>query len=223
MSPASLTLVIDASTSAGSVALFHGDTLAERRDVSMGASREDELFPAVRAMIEAGAVSASLGAIVCGSGPGSFTSLRIAAAVAKGLAHATGATLYAVPSLLLAAAAHDQPGRFLVHSDALRGERYAMLVSIDDALFVRADSAVMRIATEQVADLADTRVVLTVQGAPLLLPGIPVVPDAARVERVHGWRAHARVALATWEPAYGRVAEAQVKWEALHSRALPDG
>jgi tRNA threonylcarbamoyladenosine biosynthesis protein TsaB len=26
--------------------------------------------------------------------------------------------------------------------------------------------------------------------------------------------------LATWEPAYGRLAEAQVKWEAAHGRAL---
>jgi tRNA threonylcarbamoyladenosine biosynthesis protein TsaB len=26
--------------------------------------------------------------------------------------------------------------------------------------------------------------------------------------------------LATWEPAYGRQAEAQVKWEAMHGRAL---
>jgi tRNA threonylcarbamoyladenosine biosynthesis protein TsaB len=28
------------------------------------------------------------------------------------------------------------------------------------------------------------------------------------------------VALATWEPAYGRLAEAQVKWEAAHGRPL---
>jgi tRNA threonylcarbamoyladenosine biosynthesis protein TsaB len=28
------------------------------------------------------------------------------------------------------------------------------------------------------------------------------------------------VALDTWEPAYGRLAEAQVKWEAAHGRPL---
>ncbi|MGH7657920.1 MAG: hypothetical protein ACREL6_06770, partial [Gemmatimonadales bacterium] len=27
---------------------------------------------------------------------------------------------------------------------------------------------------------------------------------------------------AAWEPAYGRAAEAQVRWEAQHGRALPD-
>jgi tRNA threonylcarbamoyladenosine biosynthesis protein TsaB len=31
------------------------------------------------------------------------------------------------------------------------------------------------------------------------------------------------VDLATWEPAYGRLAEAQVKWEREHGRALPSG
>jgi tRNA threonylcarbamoyladenosine biosynthesis protein TsaB len=29
------------------------------------------------------------------------------------------------------------------------------------------------------------------------------------------------VNLAAWEPIYGRMAEAQVKWEAAHGRALP--
>ena len=29
------------------------------------------------------------------------------------------------------------------------------------------------------------------------------------------------VSLDHWEPAYGRLAEAQVKWEAAHGRALP--
>jgi tRNA threonylcarbamoyladenosine biosynthesis protein TsaB len=29
--------------------------------------------------------------------------------------------------------------------------------------------------------------------------------------------------LATWEPNYGRLAEAQVKWEAAHGRALTAG
>jgi tRNA threonylcarbamoyladenosine biosynthesis protein TsaB len=31
------------------------------------------------------------------------------------------------------------------------------------------------------------------------------------------------VDLATWEPNYGRLAEAQVKWEAAHGRALTAG
>ena len=127
-----LTLVIEASTAAGSVALLRGVCVLQQRAVAMGVSREDALFPALEATLhDEGVVPSALKTIVCGSGPGSLTSLRIAAAIAKGLAHASNVPLYAVPSLLLAAAACDAPGRYLVHSDALRGERYAMPVTID--------------------------------------------------------------------------------------------
>jgi tRNA threonylcarbamoyladenosine biosynthesis protein TsaB len=29
--------------------------------------------------------------------------------------------------------------------------------------------------------------------------------------------------IASWEPAYGRLAEAQVRWESAHGRPLPVG
>jgi tRNA threonylcarbamoyladenosine biosynthesis protein TsaB len=62
--------------------------------------------------------------------------------------------------------------------------------------------------------------------------------DAARAvgpELGENWLPHARgaalllnevlaigpVDLGSWEPVYGRLAEAQVKWEAAHGRALP--
>ena len=35
------------------------------------------------------------------------------------------------------------------------------------------------------------------------------------------WDALPSLALDAWEPTYGRLAEAQVKWEAAHGRALP--
>jgi tRNA threonylcarbamoyladenosine biosynthesis protein TsaB len=31
------------------------------------------------------------------------------------------------------------------------------------------------------------------------------------------------VNIGSWEPAYGRLAEAQVKWESAHGRPLPVG
>jgi tRNA threonylcarbamoyladenosine biosynthesis protein TsaB len=223
-----LTLVIEASTAAGSVAVFDGDRLAASVNAAMGASRDDALFPAVQAALGAaqgkkhveGSVAGSVTEIVCGGGPGSFTSLRIAAAVAKGLAQASGARLYAVPSLLLAAAGHHHPGRYLVHSDALRAERYALRVVIDERLTVRADGAMMRIPTDALEAVAE--------GVPLLAvsastgePGPSVVPHAANLLHIGEWRAKGLADLATWEPAYGRLAEAQVKWEAAHARALP--
>ncbi len=219
---AGLTLVIEASTACGSVALLRGDTLLQHRAFAMGVSREDALFPAVQAVLASACVTpAQLESIVCGSGPGSFTSLRIAAAVAKGLAHATGVTLFAVPSLLLSAAAHDRAGEYVVHADALRGERYAMSVTIDATLQVRATGDVRRVSADSPEILSADRHQLVVLGTSLVSSATRVVPDAAHLVRVQGWRQHGRVAVDEWEPAYGRLAEAQVKWEAMHLRPLP--
>jgi tRNA threonylcarbamoyladenosine biosynthesis protein TsaB len=216
-----LALVIEASSASGSIALVaDGEVVAHRR-VTMGASRDDGLFPAIQSALDAGGVAPSaLTAIVCGAGPGSFTSLRIAASLAKGLAHATRVPLYAVPSLLLAAAGHDRAGDFVVHSDALRGERYAMRVRIDASLMTYADGAVTRVGPEALSHLASGRQRLAVRPFADDAAESIVVPDAANISRVFGWQEAGRVSLEQWEPAYGRLAEAQVKWEAVHGRPL---
>jgi len=47
-----------------------------------------------------------------------------------------------------------------------------------------------------------------------------VVPRASTARWLSDWPAFGPVPLDTWEPSYGRLAEAQVKWEASHGRAL---
>ena len=54
---------------------------------------------------------------------------------------------------------------------------------------------------------------VTLIGAP---PGRLAQPHARSAMRVEA----TVVDLASWEPAYGRLAEAQVKWEASHGRPL---
>ena len=223
-----VTLVMEASTANGSVALLRGERVLHSRPVAMGVSKEDALFPALQDILHREDMSpSSLDAIVCGSGPGSFTSLRIAAAIAKGLAHASNVPLYGVPSLLLAAATCDTPGEYLVHSDALRGERYALRVTIDAGLMVKADGDVSRVSSEALEALANGRQQLVVPGgavsADAFAGSLTVVPDAARLSRVHAWQQLGAVSLDEWEPAYGRLAEAQVKWEAAHQRPLSAG
>lgn len=234
------TLVLDASTARGSVALLHGDAVRTRA-VRLGAGTDDVLFPALSALLaEAGLRATDLAAIVCGDGPGSFTSLRIAAALAKGLAHGTGIPLYAVPSLLIAAASlpmEAPAGTYVVHADALRGERFTLQVVRDTDGSVDACGDVARMATTDVAQHdAAWRVrvdagVSTLRDAPTRQADHDVArddrwvvtPEAAAVARVRGaWR-DAPVDLALWEPQYGRKAEAQVKWEATHGTALPRG
>jgi tRNA threonylcarbamoyladenosine biosynthesis protein TsaB len=187
----------------------------------MGASRDDAMFPAVVDVLSTSALSPrELGAVVCGAGPGSFTSLRIAAALAKGMSHAAGIPLFAVSSLLLAAAAHREAGRYLVTADALRGERYTLPVRIDADGGVDAEGPMTRVAVDDLARIADSRLLLCVPGADGASVGETVAPDASYLPRVMAWDAPGPVSLQHWEPKYGRLAEAQVKWEAAHQQAL---
>ena len=96
---------------------------------------EERLMPAVVATLgEAGCSVRDVTRVICGAGPGSFTSLRIAGAIAKGIVMGNGERvdgLFAVSSLALIVAArsdHLEPGRWLALLDAMRRERYAALL-----------------------------------------------------------------------------------------------
>ena len=224
--PLALLLVLEASSTAGSVALIVNEARVYVRPVVMGAGREDQLFPAVRALLdEAGATAQELSGVVCGAGPGSFTSLRIAASLAKGLADGASVPLYAVSSLLLAAAdAMDAlpAGPAVVHSDALRGERYVLDVLFDAGGRVRSDSALQRMTIEQLDVHAAGRPRLAVLSSPTPDHETRLVtPSSAHLLRIASSAWSGAVPLDRWEPDYGRLAEAQVKWEASHGAPLP--
>ena len=191
----------------------------------MGAGRDDALFPAIQDLLKGHDGEVPMpSAIVCGSGPGSFTSLRIAASLAKGLAHGSGIPLLAVPSLLLAAATvpADGPDEFVVHADALRSERFALAVRRGTDGFVNANGPVRRLSIEELRERVPPAARVSVGEEPEGLSGwCRVAPDAAGLVRVRPTAYQAPVDLATWEPAYGRLAEAQVQWEATHGQSLP--
>jgi tRNA threonylcarbamoyladenosine biosynthesis protein TsaB len=215
-----LTLAVDASTYVGSVAVLrHGAVVAEREALMRG-EHEERLMPAVlAALADAGAVPRDVQRVVCGAGPGSFTSLRIAAGIAKGVAHGADVPLYAVSSLLLIAAGARPalaPGQYVGALDAMRGERYAQVV------VVHADGRVTGDGTHALAT-ADQ---LAAFGLPVIGPleGAPLMPHARGVAALLGDAlAAGPVALDAWEPSYGRLAEAQVRWEAAHGRPLAAG
>ena len=224
--PLALLLVLEASSTAGSVALIVNEARVYVRPFVMGAGREDQLFPAVRALLdEAGATAQELSGVVCGAGPGSFTSLRIAASLAKGLADGASVPLYAVSSLLLAAAdAMDAlpAGPAVVHSDALRGERYVLDVLFDAGGRVRSESALQRMTIEQLDVHAAGRPRLAVLSSPTPDHETRLVtPSSAHLLRIASSAWSGAVPLDRWEPDYGRLAEAQVKWEASHGAPLP--
>jgi len=97
-------LAIDTSSVACSVALQAGIATFERHEEQ---AREHTrlLLPMVRDVLDAaGTTVAGLDAVVLGNGPGSFIGMRIAAAVAQGLAHGGGIGIVPVSSLAAVAA-----------------------------------------------------------------------------------------------------------------------
>jgi len=97
-------LALDTSSLACSVALQADDTILERHEEQ---AREHTrlLVPMVRDLLDgAGATIADLDAIVLGNGPGSFIGMRIAAAVAQGLAYGGGIGIVPISSLAAVAA-----------------------------------------------------------------------------------------------------------------------
>lgn len=216
-------LVLETATDAGSVAVVtDGAVLAAlefgARDPVTGA-RTEMLGRAVQELLASASLAPrELAGVICDAGPGSFTSLRCAAAVGKGICAALGLPMYAVFSLevLARSALPLDAGTYVAVLDAGRGEWFAADVEVSE----RGDVALGRV--QLVGDTAlrahaaglDARVIGRGEG-------ISVVPRAAAVapilERV---LASGPVALDAWEPDYGRLAEAQVRWEAQHGRPL---
>ncbi|MEP6831971.1 MAG: tRNA (adenosine(37)-N6)-threonylcarbamoyltransferase complex dimerization subunit type 1 TsaB [Gemmatimonas sp.] len=246
-------LVVEASTTAGSVALIVDGVVAAERSLRMGPSRDDALLPAIAGVLKDAHIAPhEIRAIACGSGPGSFTSLRIAASLCKGLSVANDAPLYAIPSLLLAAATlTSTPGRYVLHAEALRSERYVVRVEVmaNGALAMSSVSRVPLDGLELLA--ADENATLLSVGAAdnprekngltegsvtersvtesvatdSTFPTVRVLQPHARnvVFLASMWNTFGPIPIETWEPDYGRLAEAQVKWEFTHGRALPAG
>jgi tRNA threonylcarbamoyl adenosine modification protein YeaZ len=201
-----LLLSLDTATDRPTLALGSPDSpgsevaVGHRHDLSRDIDRlARELFAA------RGRGPAQLTGIVVADGPGSFTGLRIGIAFAKGLCRVLGVPLFAAPSLLGAARAASKGGALvLAEYDALRGDVYR---------------AVYRFGTTGVEVVAPPA---------LGRKGGPVPADAARA----GERDASAAALltlvgmvggpapvhepATWEPDYGRPAEAEARRLARH-------
>ena len=220
-----ITLALDGATYAATAALLRDGKLvsAERVDAEgaqLSGGRGEALMPLISAMLAAADVKPlEIKTIICGAGPGSFTSLRVAASIAKGIAVASGARLYSVSSLLLTVAAAEAlpDGNYLSVLPAMRGELFALDVKVSGGI-PSAEGRSHRIIGEgEVSEVAAQ------SKAKVVGPGrqIDSAPDARGAARVVDQIVNnAPVDLYSWEPDYGRLAEAQVKWEAAHGRPL---
>ncbi len=189
-------------------------------------------------LAELGAGARDVRHLLTGDGPGSFTGLRVSAAVAKAMTWGRrDVTWSTTPSLLVRAAGHAPPGggRVLAVADALRGELHAGCWRFTGAAVVHEHGPARTLAPEALADFGPVdvvvgsipeRLVAAVQGASGRVPvlGEAALPDARALlalDRLPGGTQPVANP-AAWQPTYGRPAEAQAVWERKHGRPLPD-
>lgn len=118
-------LAVETGRPTGSVAVWKGGLVFEQLFRIQGGHSE-RLLPAIDAALRlSDTTPADVSSFILGAGPGSFTGVRIAAAMAKGWAMAQGTTLYAYSSLLTVAAGCGMVGPVCAMFDARRDEVYA--------------------------------------------------------------------------------------------------
>ena len=232
-------LALDTATDRASVAIGKpGAGSSAVEDTLIGARRHAAgLLPMVQDLLQRTVSTLDqLGGIVLSDGPGSFTGLRVGAAVAKALVHARRLPLWTAPSLLVRAAGVAQPDALILSiANALRGEVYAAAYRFEsDRIRTELIPSVRRPEDLIAGDLRPD-IVVGDAAAPVLTQlerwvGSPVIgspegsPRAARLLDLLGRAggAHRVEAVREWEPVYGRPAEAQARWESAHGRPLPD-
>ena len=128
-------LALDTATEQMALAVAAADGRAWCQNLPGGALASAQLLPALQALLQqAGHRLADVQAIAYGQGPGAFTGLRTACAVAQGLAFGVDKPVLAIDSLLLVAedARSQAPdeladGLWWVAMDARMDEAYAAL------------------------------------------------------------------------------------------------
>ncbi|HEY4321828.1 MAG TPA: tRNA (adenosine(37)-N6)-threonylcarbamoyltransferase complex dimerization subunit type 1 TsaB [Gemmatimonadales bacterium] len=175
--------------------------------------------------------------LVTADGPGSFTGLRVTAAVAKALSWRRNVAWSVAPSLL--ARAWPQmvlaPGGTVVAlSDALRGELYAGAWRIMAGTIERVGPTPRAMVPSGLSQFGSVAMVIgsvpaTLADGVALATGCVAVTGEAALPDARSLLALADVPggvvlvadSATWEPDYGRPAEAQAVWERTFGVALP--
>ena len=223
-------LAIDTATDVASVALGAPARTVTRtfRGARMHAA---QILLVIRDVLEEAQVRpAQLSGIVVGDGPGSFTGLRIAWAAAKGLAQERGLPLIAIPSMLGAAHAVGVETVGACY-DALRGQIFGAvyafqnnevktLVAPDVTTIPALADRVRRAPDVAVGDGAERyreQVTAWTGRAPVGIEALPPIAGSLLALLAYDG-ARSPVDAKTGEPAYGRPAEAQAKWESRHGR-----
>ncbi len=174
-------LALSTSTSRGGAAVL-GAGASAYADLAGHAER---IFTAIDAAIEgAGITRASLTAVACDIGPGSFTGVRVGVATAKGIAIGLGLKVIGVPSLAAMAAAAFGEGAASEHDlvlaaiDAKKGEVFVAVYDASLAAVVPPEARPAEIASLRMEPADGRRVVVVGEVAAAL-----GMADATRLAR----------------------------------------
>jgi tRNA threonylcarbamoyladenosine biosynthesis protein TsaB len=114
-------LSIEISTPHGQVAVVRGDDVLYSAEFASQRSHNAQLFSPLREALAAAGDALDL--IVVGTGPGSYTGVRIAIAAAQGISLSRGAPVVGLPSILVPEAANGTTS-FCIVGDARRDSYY---------------------------------------------------------------------------------------------------
>ena len=194
-------LAIDTATSRPTLAAGEPGRPAVERAVADRHDLSREIERVTLALLaEAGFAPRDLGGVIVADGPGSFTGLRIGVAFAKGLCRALAVPLYAIPSMLGAARSTADGAAVVVEYDALRGDVYRAAYRFEPAsVTVLSAPHLVRAGTPAEVDGALHAGEAQASAAALLrVAAIPGVTAAVADP-------------SSWEPSYGRRAEAEAR------------
>lgn len=108
-------LAIETSTRTGSVALARDGVVLQEASFLAERSHNSHLFQPLRALLE---LANGIDGVLVGTGPGSYTGVRIGISCGIGLSLSKGVPLAGMPSVC----ALDEPGAYRVVGDARRGK-----------------------------------------------------------------------------------------------------
>ncbi len=177
-------LAFDTSSEACTAALFDADgTLIARADERIGRGHAERLVPMLAELIG----DARPSHILVGTGPGSFTGIRVAVAAAHGLAIGWNAQLDGFSSLALLAAGAEPDGDRV--ATAITGGHGQLFVQQFDGSTLQPEGEVHSLSPEDAARIISARRVIG-SGAPTLIEArgtgeaIDALPAAADVLRL---------------------------------------
>ncbi len=182
--PAQRILAIDTSSTSGSVALVEGGTVISELKIARAGTHSERLMPAIEVFLkDCGLGVSEIDLFAVGSGPGSFTGLRVGVSTLKGLAWAVSRPVIGVSTLqALAMNIKEQDALICPVLDARKGQVYSALFMLSCGELERVMEDAAQCPEEVLEVLTDTGLVNESMPLIFLGHGLTVYGDLIKSE-----------------------------------------